>query len=231
MFLMINFTSIFMVIFLIIMECLLSMDNALVLALMVRHLPAKQQKRALTYGIWGAFVFRFISLFALTWMMESNYIKILGAGYLFYMGIGGLITKPEDGHGAVKNHNAFGFWRTVLMVELMDIAFSVDSILAAVSLSQNYFIVFIGGVLGILSMRFVANIFIHLLDKYPRLEKTAYLMILAIAMKLAVQALGEDIAWLDFHSSKSPAAWLFWMSMSGALYYGLTPKRKPVPVF
>lgn len=221
MFAVINVTDIAAVFFLVFLEGILSLDNALVLALMVRHLPAKEQRRALTWGIWGAFAFRFVSLFFLTHLMGLNWIKWVGGGYLIYLGGKHLLFGETQEEG--KTIGAMSFWRTILMVELMDIAFSVDSILAAVSLTQNYWVVMLGGVLGIVMMRFAASVFIKLVSKFPRMESTAYLMVLVIGVKLTLQ--GFDLPMVDFHSSRSPASWLFYGSMLAAIAYGFKGKR------
>lgn len=220
-------TDVLAVFFLIFLEGALSLDNALVLALMTRHLPEGQRKKALTYGIWGAFAFRFVTLFFLTHLMGINWIKWAGGAYLLYLALKNLIFgEAENDTG--KDASAFSFWRTVLMVELMDIAFSVDSILAAVSLSQSYWIVLIGGLLGIVMMRFAANVFVKLINKFPRMNTTAYLLVLVIGVKLILQ--GFDFPWLDFHASDNPASWVFWFSMIGCLVYGFKKKQPNLKV-
>lgn len=216
MYFVVDASTIFSVLFLVFLECVLSMDNALVLAMMVKHLEPAQQRRALTYGIWGAFAFRFISLFALTYLMQWNWIKWVGGAYLIYIASKNLIFG--EGEKEEKEVGSFNFWRTVLLVELMDIAFSVDSILAAVSLTQSYFIVLLGGIIGIISMRFAATVFVKLMDRFPGLCKTAYLLVGTIGVKLLLQ--GLDISGVDFHSSHNPASWAFWLAMVGCIVYG-----------
>lgn len=220
-----NATDIFAVLFLIFLEGVLSFDNALVLALMVKHLPEKERRRALTYGIWGAFFFRFVSLFFLTYLMNIHWIKWAGGAYLLYVAIHGLLSEGKDEE---VPSSPFSFWKTVLMVEIMDIAFSIDSILAAVSLSQNYFVVLIGGLLGIVMMRFAASIFIRLIALFPKLSYTAYLLVFIIGWKLIIQ--GFDLPYVDFHSSKSPASWAFWMLMLATVLSGFRGKQKQIGV-
>jgi YkoY family integral membrane protein len=221
MFFVIDASTIFSVLFIIFLECILSMDNALVLAMMVKHLEPAQRRRALTYGIWGAFIFRFISLFALSYLMGMNWIKWAGGGYLLFIAAKNLIFGEGDSE---KPHHAsaFSFWRTVLAVEIMDIAFSIDSILAATALTQNYIIVLMGGIIGIVAMRFAATMFVGLLNRFPSLNTMAYLLVGIIGIKLVLQGFG-----VDFHSSKSPASWIFWFSMLGCTIYGFrSPKVK-----
>lgn len=223
MFLMLNITDILAIFFLVFLEGVLSLDNALVLALMVRHLPPEKQKKALTYGIWGAFAFRFVSLFFLTKLMGVSWIKWVGGGYLIWMAAKNLFFR-EDVDAPESGTTNFSFWRLVFLVELMDVAFSVDSILAAVSLTQNYMVVMAGGILGIIMMRFAAMLFIGLIKQFPRLEQTAYWLVAVIGVKLFVQ--GFNLSFIDFHSATNIAAWLFWGAMILCITYGF--KRVPV---
>lgn len=180
---------------LIIMEGLLSADNALVLAVMVKHLPDKQRKKALFYGLLGAYVFRFLAIGVGVYLIEFWWIKILGASYLAWLAIKYFIDKrkeneesDDEAEGINKGGlliRLFGtFWGTVAAVELMDIAFSVDSVLAAFGISNEVWVLLLGGMLGVLMMRGVAGIFLKLIDRVPEIETTAYILILIISVKM-----------------------------------------------
>lgn len=176
---------------LVLLEGLLSADNALVLAVMVKHLPKDQQKRALFYGIVGAYVFRFIAIGLGTILVKITWVKVAGALYLLYIAYTGIFKKKEEeeeGEAGSKT-KGFGFWRTVLMVELMDIAFSIDSVIAAFGVSEEVWVLFVGGLLGVLMMRGVAQVFLKLIEKFPELETTAFIMIALIAAKMLAAAL------------------------------------------
>ena len=205
--------------FLILLEATLSTDNALVLAMMVRHLPPKDQRKALTYGIFGAFSFRVLSLFFLTYLMKNVWVKFIGGGYLVFIAGKSFFSQTED---EVVSSKPVNFWTTVLWVELMDIAFSMDSILAAVAVSSNYFVVLTGGILGIVAMRFAASLFIRVLDRFPRFEMVAYQLVLLIGLKLILE--GFRFENLDFHSSRAPAFWVFWGLMGLTLLSGFIKK-------
>lgn len=219
-----NATDLVTIIFLVFLEGLLSLDNALVLAMVVRHLPVQDQKKALTYGIWGAFAFRFIALFWLTHLMALKWVKIAGGIYLIWTAIREALAEDDvDEEDLRPTRKWLNLWRIILVVEGLDIAFSVDSILAAVSVSQNYFVVLTGGILGIIMMRFAARLFVILMEKFPRLENTAFLLVATIGVKLAAEGLFPN---MDFHNSHAPYGWLFAFSMIGAIIYGLT-KSEP----
>jgi YkoY family integral membrane protein len=183
---------------LVILEGLLSADNALVLAVMTGKLPVNQQKKALFYGMWGAILFRAAIIFVWAFISHWDYlwtIKAAGALYLAFLSIKGILEKKKEFEEEVEQEenavqrffSKFGlttFVVTVIAVELMDIAFSVDSILAAFALSSNFWILVTGGILGILMMRSVAGVFQKLIEKIPELEKTAFVLILIIAIKM-----------------------------------------------
>ena len=186
---------------LVILEGLLSADNALVLAVMVKHLPEKQRKRALFYGLLGAYAFRFIAIGIGVYLIEFWWVKVIGAGYLAWLAIKYFIEKKkghsqESGEVAGMNQNGllirlFGtFWGTVAAVELMDIAFSVDSVLAALGISEEIWVLLLGGMLGVLMMRGVAGVFIRMIDKIPELETTAYILIFIISAKMLAGVFG-----------------------------------------
>ncbi|MDP4083531.1 MAG: TerC family protein [Bacillota bacterium] len=194
---------------LIILEGLLSADNALVLAVMVKHLPRKNRKKALFYGLFGAYCFRFIAIGLGVFLIKLWWIKIIGAGYLAWLSIKYFIDKrkeadeeKEEAEGMNQGGlliRLFGtFWGTVAAVELMDIAFSVDSVLAAFGVSNKVWILFVGGVLGVLMMRGVAGVFLTLIDRVPELETTAYVLIAIIAIKMFLGVFGEEMPPLYF---------------------------------
>src|SRR3954467_7013195 len=122
---------------LIALEGLLAADNALVLAIMVKHLPEEDRKKALFYGLAGAFVFRFVSLFVISFLVDVWQVQAIGALYLLFMAINHIFRKVIKGKAENKvesvSKKSSGFWMTVFKVELADIAFAVDSILAAVA--------------------------------------------------------------------------------------------------
>lgn len=177
-----------------ILEGILSVDNALVLAILVRTLPPEQRKKALTYGIIGAFVFRFIALIFAAHLMKLMVFKLIGGGYLVYLAMKHMFFfYKEDAHQS-RPKTAASFWKTVLLVELTDIAFSIDSITTAVAMSDKLIIVWTGGILGIIFLRFAAGYFVKLLEKLPRLEDLAYQLIFFIGTKLTLEAFHVEIA-------------------------------------
>jgi len=186
---------------LIVLEGLLSADNALVLAIMVKHLPPKQQKKALFYGILGAYLFRFVAIGMGTYLIKIWWVKAVGALYLLWMAAQFFFfneEKEEKDDDTEEKAASMGFWRTVLAVEMMDIAFSMDSVLAAFGVSDQVWVLYMGGILGIAMMRGVAQIFLILIDRYPELETTAYVLIALIGAKMMLSVFDIHIGNLLF---------------------------------
>ncbi|MFJ5623835.1 TerC family protein [Peribacillus loiseleuriae] len=193
---------------LILLEGLLSADNALVLAVMVRHLPKKQRKKALFYGLLGAYAFRFIAIGLGVYLINLWWVKVLGATYLAWLAIKYFIDKTKQGESEEETKGMskesflirmFGnLWGTVVAVELMDIAFSVDSVLAAFGVSEKVWVLLIGGMLGVLMMRGIAGVFLKLIDKVPELETAAYVLIAIISVKMYLSVVHIEISHVMF---------------------------------
>ncbi len=183
---------------LIVIESLLSVDNAAVLATMVMDLPQTERKKALKYGIFGAYIFRGICLLFASFLVKVWWLKPIGGLYLVYLFIKWLIAKfsnkyAEENNAADKKKSKLycrflpqlgTFWSTVILVELMDLAFSIDNVFAAVAFSENIILICLGVFIGILAMRFVAQGFVALMQRFPFLEACAYIVIGLLGFKL-----------------------------------------------
>jgi YkoY family integral membrane protein len=183
---------------LIIIESLLSVDNAAVLATMVMDLPEKQRDRALKYGIIGAYVFRGLAMIFAAFLIQIWWLKPLGGLYLLYLVYDywkGKQTETTEDDIIDKKSNWLyrmtvgslgNFWATVALVELMDMAFSIDNVFAAVAFTPNIILVCFGVFIGILAMRFIAQWFVKLMGKYSFLETAAFIVIAILGIKLSL---------------------------------------------
>ena len=239
---------------LVVLEGVLSIDNALVLGLLAKRVPKRLQGRALTYGLVGALIFRMAAIGAANWLLQWTWAKLLGGAYLVYValkhfifGEGEQIT-PEDlpeerthsKTGKVITATSTAFWYTVIVIELTDIAFAIDSILAAIALvgqqrpddtgaHDKLWVVIVGGFIGVVVMRFAAILFIKLLEKFPRFEVSAYLLVLVIGGKLLADwgfNNKDHPHRVDFHDYRHPAFWIFWVLMIVCFCIGFLPKRE-----
>ncbi len=187
---------------LILIESLLSVDNAAVLATMVMDLPPKLRAAALKYGIIGAYLCRGLCLFFAAYLVQIWWLKPVGGLYLLYLvfqWIRGRKTPEKHDDYFDKQKNWFyqlvsgrlgTFWSTVLLIEMMDLAFSIDNIFAAVAFTDNLILICTGVFIGILAMRFVAQGFVRLIERYPFLETCAFVVIALLGVKL-ILSVGE----------------------------------------
>lgn len=218
------------------LEGLLAADNALVLAIMVKHLPEEERRRALFYGLAGAFIFRFGSLFIISFLADVWQVQAIGALYLLFIAINHIVRKlvfKNIVKKGEKEKKKSGFWGTVFKVELADIAFAVDSILAAVALAMTlpntnlpniggmdggqFLVIFAGGLIGLIIMRFAANYFVKLLHSKPGLEIAAFAIVGWVGVKLVVLTLGHpDVGIISYQFAHS-VEWkiIFYMVLIG----------------
>lgn len=198
---------------LIIIESLLSVDNAAVLATMVMDLPEKQRNKALKYGIWGAYIFRGLAMIFAAFLIKIWWLKPLGGLYLLLL-VYKQFNKAEDDQDPWfirffinpwlnplsklfsfffkplstwldNKRKLLGlFWSTVVLVEIMDMAFSIDNVFAAVAFTDNIILVCLGVFIGILAMRFIAQWFVKLMETYTFLENAAFVVIGILGLKL-----------------------------------------------
>jgi tellurite resistance protein TerC len=162
---------------------LLSFDNALVLATMVRHLPDAKQKFALRAGLLGAFVMRGTSLCLVAYFIANPWIKLVGGLYLLYLMCSNL-GQEEGGDEDNSRAKVRGLLATIIAVELADMAFSMDNIVATAAMSTKMWVVCGGVFASIVIMRFVAGVFIGLVKKFPILEKVSYVLVGFIGLQL-----------------------------------------------
>ncbi|MCP8968505.1 TerC family protein [Ectobacillus ponti] len=222
---------------LIALEGILAADNALVLAIMVKHLPEEKRKKALFYGLAGAFIFRFGSLFLISFLVDVWQVQALGALYLIFIAASHIFKKYVRNKGnhahTNKDIKKDSFWTTVIKVELADIAFAIDSILAAVALAVTlpetnlgtiggldagqFTIILLGGIIGLVIMRFAANQFVSLLERKPGLETAAFLIVGWVGVKLAVYAMAHPSLHIISHDFAHSGLWkgMFWVILLG----------------
>ena len=176
---------------LIVLEGLLSADNALVMAVMVLGLPRDLHQKALRYGLIGGFAFRIVATVLATYLIKVAWVKLAGGAYLLYLTYAHFAGRTgENRHTPPLAQPGFGlsaFWAAIIRVELVNLAFSVDSILVAVAMSPKVWVVMAGGILGIVAMRLVVGQLLALIQRYPALVDGAFVIIAWVAIKLLME--------------------------------------------
>ena len=223
-----NWSIILTIIQLIFLEGILSIDNAAVLGAMVAFLPddrpipwpaflqkigdrlhgvvGNQRVAALRVGLLGAYVGRGLMLFLASIIIRNPWLRVLGALYLVRLAFDN-IGMAEEGEGDSHVHplDKNVFWSVVLTVEMTDLVFSIDNVVAAVALSNELWVVLLGVALGILLMRFAAGLFSYFVQREPVLKTTAYVLVLAIGTELLLEEFAGWVFpdWLRFAISVS----------------------------
>jgi tellurite resistance protein TerC len=193
---------------LIFLEGILSIDNAAVIGALVSPLPGDQdvpwpkalqklgkrlhpflgyqRQAALRVGLLGAYVGRGAMLFLTSFLIHNSWIKLIGAFYLIHLAFDSLedMTGDSGEDDEIKPIKVQSFWATVLTVETMDLIFSIDNVVAAVSLSDKIWVVLLGVGIGILTMRFAAGLFSYAVEREPILKQAAYILVLNIGVEL-----------------------------------------------
>ncbi len=223
---------------------MLSIDNAAVLATMVLDLPQKQRGKALKYGIIGAYIFRGVCLVFASYLIQFMWLKAVGGIFLLWLSADYFITKktPETEDDILnKKDNRFfrwinkyvgTFWSTVAMIEVMDMAFSMDNVFVAVAFSDNIYLIWTGVFIGILAMRFVAQGFVKLLERFPELTSVAVIVIGILGVKL-IASFGCDFfpdygfcQFLNGHNADMIiSAFTVVMFLAPVVYRLMKPKR------
>lgn len=177
---------------LILIEGLLSVDNALAIAAMASGLPGNQRVKALRYGVIGAYAMRGLCLLFAAWIAGNPWIKAVGAGYLVYLMISQIWGKGGEG-GALRSVQR-GFWLTVASIEFLDLSLSLDNVVAAVALDNRLWVICTGVFIGIVILRFLAGFGIVLIEKHPVLKTTAFLLVgfvgVLLLTELAIERFG-----------------------------------------
>jgi YkoY family integral membrane protein len=189
---MFEWSDVLTIFLLVLLEGLLSADNAMVLAVLVLGLPPDQQKQALRFGILGAFFFRTIATLGAVYVIRFSAVKVIGAAYLLYLPYQHFFGH-EEGHDRRTPKQAApwlgltAFWATVVKVELTDVVFAIDSILVAVAMSSKTWVILTGGLLGIVAMRLVIGRLLALVQRYPALVDGAFVIIAWVGLKLLIE--------------------------------------------
>jgi YkoY family integral membrane protein len=222
---------------LVVLEGVLSIDNAVVLGVLAGRLEKKQRGRALSYGLIGALVMRLVAVAFAAYLLNWSILKLIGGAYLIWTASRFFLARPRRGARAKELSGEHHFWQAVAEIELTDLVFAVDSILAAVALvgpapehhppellHPKLWVIVTGGMLGVILMRFAAAIFIKLLEKFPGMQQSAYLLVLLIGLKLIVDWMFNDVLagrHVNFQDARSAPFWVFWALMLLCMAVGL----------
>jgi len=187
------------------LEILLSADNAVALASLTKSLKnSTERTRALNIGITISLIFRILLILLSGFLLRFLFIRIFAGLYLIYLFFSNIIFKKKiidtslNDDLAIANKQ-FDFLKVVALLSITDLAFSIDSITTAVAISDQYILIIIGALIGVIALRFTSEIFLRLLEYFIRLEMAGYIAILVIGVKLILNTLIKEIFLPDYY--------------------------------
>lgn len=191
--------SIFIIINLSLMEIILSVDNSIILSsIIIKNLNKRSDRnKAIKYGIIGAYFFRSISLLFTSFLIKIWWLEFIGGLYLILIGLTFFIKKIKNytnkkTNKKKYNKNKYSFWKVVFIVEMIDLSFSIDNILASISLSKNILLIFFGVFIGIYFIRLSTKYIINMIEKFPILNYSAFIVIIILGIKLIFSFLNKE---------------------------------------
>jgi YkoY family integral membrane protein len=197
------------------LEAVLSADNAIALAALTQGLhDAKLQQRALNIGLVLAYVLRMALILTATWVMRYWQVELAGALYLLWLVFQYFTSEPDEGH-AHHGPRFRSLWQAIPMIGITDLAFSLDSVTTAIAVSQETWVILVGATIGIVSLRFLAGLFIRWLEEFTHLEDAGYLTVSLVGLKL----LGKVV-----YPALVPPEWLMVVLVAGIFVWGFSQR-------
>lgn len=182
---------------LILLELVLSADNAVALAAIARSSrQAEQERLALNIGIGLAMVLRVGLIVLAQWVLQNSWVQLLAAAYLIWLFVSHLMERgdnTDDESSREPESPKRNLVQTVLLLGFTDLAFSIDSVAAAVAVSDQILLISAGALIGIVALRFTSALFIRWLDEFPRLETAGFLSVAFVALRLLIHVLLPNV--------------------------------------
>jgi YkoY family integral membrane protein len=203
---------------LVLLEAVLSADNAIALAAIAQGLEDKKLERdALNLGLLVAYVLRMLLIVTATWVTKFWQFEVLGAAYLLWLVFEYFTSDEDQGH----HHHGPRFanlWQAIPMIALTDLAFSLDSVTTAIAVSKETWLVLIGGTIGVITLRFMAGLFIRWLGEYVYLEDAGYCTVALVGVRLLVRAISPDLV---------PPEWIMVSAIALLFLWGFSKRTLP----
>ena len=209
-----------MIAILVALEVVLSADNAIALAAIAQGLQSgKQQRQALNFGLVIAFVLRVLLILTATWVIQFWQFELLGASYLLWLVFQYFASDTDEEH----HHHGAKFasvWQAIPMIALTDLAFSLDSVTTAIAVSKDTWLVILGGLIGVISLRLVAGLFIRWLKEYVYLQDAGYVTVGLVGLRLLIKV---------FNDSLVPPQWMMITAIALLFIWGFSKRVEQEP--
>ena len=187
----------------IVINILLSGDNAVVIALACRNLPARQRRWGIIWGAAGAVILRIILTFFAVELLKLPYLNVIGALLLIWIGVKLIVGEGDDGHEVEASANLMGAIRIIIVADLV---MSLDNVIGVAGAAKGSITLIVFGLLLSIPLVIVgAQVIMKLIERFPILIVAGggLLGYVAGEMVLADTAVAP---WIDAH-----ARWLHWV--------------------
>src|SRR5688572_8509785 len=164
---------------------------------MVRKLPLQDRKKALLYGLVGAYALRFTAILLASFLIDNPILKVIGGGYLVFIGLkhfyGMVRHKPHEHKehdlktGLLTRLGIPALVAVIIQIELVDLAFAIDQVIVAVAFTDKVYLIVIASFVGILFLRLAAAMIARVMDWLPLLEHMAYVAVTYVGVKLVLE--------------------------------------------
>ncbi len=173
---------------LILLEAVLSADNAIALAAIAKSIQDPQkQRQALDIGLIGAYILRIALILAATWVIKYWQFELLGAMYLLWLVLNYFFFSDEDNTDENRSLGLKSLWQVIPTIAITDLAFSLDSVTSAIAVTEDTWLIIIGGTIGIIVLRFLAGLFIKWLQEYTYLEDAGFITVGFVGLRLLLK--------------------------------------------
>jgi len=205
-----------LLIILIALEAVLSADNAIALAAIAQGLEGqKLQRQALNFGLVAAYVLRLSLIFTASWVIQFWQFELLGATYLLWLTFSYFLSGDEEDDSTHHGPKFTSFWQAIPMIALTDLAFSLDSVTTAIAISEKTWLIITGGTIGVITLRFLAGLFIRWLKEYVHLEDAGYITVGLVGLRLLLRVVAPSLV---------PPQWLLISAVALVFVWGFSEK-------
>ena len=202
------------------LECVLSADNAIALAALTQGLQnPKLEQRALNIGLVFAYVLRMGLILTASWIVGIWQFELVGALYLLWL-VFQYFRSEEDAEHHHHGPRFNSLWQAIPMIALTDLAFSLDSVTTAIAVSQDTWLILLGGTIGIVALRFMAGFFIRWLNEFTHLEDAGYITVALVGIRLLMRVVNDTLV---------PPEWLMISAIAALFAWGFSKRNEPEP--
>jgi YkoY family integral membrane protein len=178
------------------LEAVLSADNAVAIAALVQDLePAELRNKALNWGLVAALVLRVLVIMLAAWVVRYPQVQLLGGLYLLWLALRHFQEQfRSDASDSAPNRRELNLPNLIALIALTDLAFSLDSVTAAIAVTDRVWLVMLGGAMGIAMLRLLAGWVLVWMQKFENLQNAAYLVVMAVGLRLASKVLAPQLS-------------------------------------